>query len=147
MTANEWAAKLDGREYREEITIEESYEARRDGIVIVYGASDDLMEFDGAMSDEAEVYEGGIAYIDPVSKSMRGSKYDDCADCDLFSRYKKECKTIEALWCPHNAPGNPSWTYKIDAPHETFNIYDEGDLYCVGIVFSVDDLSKSNEEG
>lgn len=32
------------------------------------------------------------------------------------------------------------WTYETDIPHETFVIYNDGEPYCRGIVFSVDDV-------
>ena len=33
------------------------------------------------------------------------------------------------------------WSYETDIPHETFNIYEDGEVWCVGIVFSVEDLT------
>ena len=33
-----------------------------------------------------------------------------------------------------------TWCYKTDIPHETFMIYDDGEPYCRGIVFSIEDL-------
>lgn len=31
------------------------------------------------------------------------------------------------------------WTYETDIPHETFMVYMDGEPYCRGIVFSIDD--------
>jgi hypothetical protein len=48
------------------------------------------------------------------------------------------------LWC-NDSEGDgerATWTYKTDIPHETFEIYDNGKLYCRGIVFSVDEVKK-----
>lgn len=40
-----------------------------------------------------------------------------------------------------NSDGIPaSWTYKTDIPCERFNIWEDGELYCVGLVFSIEDL-------
>ena len=33
-----------------------------------------------------------------------------------------------------------SWSFETDIPHEIFMIYDDGNPYCEGIVFSIDDL-------
>ena len=53
MTPEEMAGRLDGCEYRAEVTAELRDLARENGLVIVYGASDDLIEFRGAR-DERE---------------------------------------------------------------------------------------------
>ena len=42
----------------------------------------------------------------------------------------------EAVW----GAGGVSWTFETDIPHETFNIYENGELFCVGIVFRMEDL-------
>jgi hypothetical protein len=104
-----WAAKLDGREIGKEITREEEQEAAADGVVIVYGASDDLCKFRGAVRDEVDCYDGGI--VNRVPK-------------------------IEAVWCdPENGS---SWSYKTSMPHETFRILEDADLYCIGMVFDAE---------
>lgn len=60
---------------------------------------------------------------------------------------RKEAKrksSITALLCMNmmmDADGVPAtWTYKTEIPHEEFNIWEDGELYCVGIVFSIKDL-------
>lgn len=65
MTLKEFAEKLNGTEYngypifsKEDIGI-----AKENGFVIVTGASDDLMEFEGAVEDEAGCFDGGKVYI------------------------------------------------------------------------------------
>ena len=46
ITAKELAEKLNGRAYGDSFD-DVKQEAKENGLVIVYGASDDLMEFDG----------------------------------------------------------------------------------------------------
>ena len=48
----EFANRLSGREYMSEISAEEEREAREKGLVIVFGYSDDCIEFRGAIDDE-----------------------------------------------------------------------------------------------
>lgn len=48
MEARELAEKLNGRAYGDSFD-DVKQEAKESGLVIVYGASDDLMEFDGAI--------------------------------------------------------------------------------------------------
>jgi len=63
MTKEQWAEKLTGREIGEELTTDEEKQAKRDGILIVFGASDDLCEFRGVIHDEADCYDGGTIPI------------------------------------------------------------------------------------
>ena len=139
MTKEELAAQLDGREYRGEITREEAATAKSAGLVVVFGASDDLMEFRGAIYDEFGCYDGGTALVD-ANGLLDRSQIDDDDDeaiADFVAR-KKAAHSIEAVW---SATGNDAaWTYKTDIPHATFSILDESDTYCIGIVFSTADL-------
>lgn len=131
MTLKEYAKMIDGKQYgypqfsKEEIAI-----AKENGIVIVYGASDDLMEFDGAIRDEGGCFGGGKAWFDK----------DGIVDAPTTTGDR----CIEALWCDREAlddNGNViTWTYKTDMPHETFMIYEDNESYCRGIVFSIDDV-------
>ncbi len=135
MTKEKFAALLNGREYRSEITKDEAAQAKAAGLVVVYGASDDLMEFDGAISDETGCYGGDTAYI-----SADGLLTNDCSDddCPHFEKIKGAAATIEALWCDEP---DYSWTYKTDIPHATFEVVEDGEPYCRGIVFALADLA------
>lgn len=138
MNAKELAALLSGREYRDEITRGEAAQAKADGLVVIYGASDDLMEFEGAIYDAVNMYEGGFAYVDAAGLIPDYEHVDNNKDA-LRDYFKREGggKPIEALWC---AEGDYSWTYKTDIPHETFEIVEDGAPYCRGIVFALVDV-------
>ena len=122
MTAKELANRLDGRQVLEEITKDEERLAKESGLVAVFGYSDDNIEFRGAIDDEFGAWEGGTFW---VYQSGRVWNTD---------RLPGECKKIEALWCDGEGP---AWAYRTDIPHETFNIYEDDELFCIGIVFSV----------
>lgn len=49
MTKESLAAILNGRTYGDEITKEEEAQAKAAELVVIYGASDDLVEFGGAI--------------------------------------------------------------------------------------------------
>lgn len=104
--------------------------AKENDIVIVYGASDDLMEFEGAIYDEVGCFDGGIAYLDE-----NGLIQNECEDdCPYFKEKLKNAKNkIRAVWCGKNR--NHTWSYDTDIPHETFEVSDDGEKYCLGIVF------------
>lgn len=114
------AALLNGREYGSEITREEAVLAKASGLVVVFGYSDDNVELRGAISDEAGCYRGRTFYVRPdgIDTSGDGEK-------------------LIAEWCKEP---RASWTYSTDVPHATFNIMENGELYCRGIVFAVADL-------
>jgi len=141
MTKEELAAQLDGIKYPayRSITKEQFAAARESGLVIVYGASDDLMEFDGAIRDEFGCYEGGTAFIDKNGLIDR-SQIDDDDDEAIheFVERKKSGHAIEAFWCKR---GEYTWAYETSIPHATFTITNEEELYCRGLVFSITDLT------
>ena len=64
---------------------------------------------------------------------------NECEDenCPYAEREQAKCKTIEAIWCP---PSGGSWAYETEIPHAKFNIYEDEELYCVGIVFDMRSL-------
>lgn len=124
MTIKEVAENLNGRQY-EGFFIEDEIidECIVNDIVIVTGYSDDLVEFEGALACEKDAYDGNVFYI-----SSAGG---------VFYEKHKHCKRLDAIW--FNG-GNPSWRFETDIPHETFEIMDGCETFCVGIVFSLEDV-------
>jgi len=136
MDAKELAAKLNGRKYCREMTREESEQAAAAGLVVVHGASDDLIEFRGAIRDEGGA--PGVVLIDAKGLLPERDQIDDDGELiDYFNRQPKARK-IEALFAKE---GDYTWTYKTDIPHETFEIVEDGEPYCRGIVFNIGDIS------
>lgn len=135
MDREEFAAMLNGRRIGEEITRNECKQARECGLVVVYGASDDLMEFDGAFRDTVGVYDGDEVYV-----NQKGVFESECSDedCPYSEREMKKCKMIEAVWC--ESEDSPTWQHRTDIPHSTFDIAEDGEVYCRGIVFGLADL-------
>lgn len=135
MTPQEAAARLDGNQYGEEGAGMPGFfgAMKSAGLVAVFGASDDLMEFRGAIQDEIGCYNGGTAYL-----TKDGLLQNDCDndDCPHFSRLKEKAATITAVW---GADGY-SWTYKTNIPYSTFDIKEDGENYCAGIVFALADV-------
>lgn len=133
VTMKEFARTLNGREYDCcMFTKQEIQQAKDRGWIIVTGASDDLMEFEGAIYDEGNCFDGGKVFF---SKEEVWNGEDD------MSAFPN---CIEAVWCGReilDENGNViPWTHKTDIPHETFMVYEDGNPYCRGIVLSVEDL-------
>lgn len=134
MTPKEAAEALNNSQYREEGS-RELFKSMKDvGLVAVFGASDDLMEFRGAINDEIGAYEGATAYL-----NKDGLLTNECDDdrCPHFAKLKAKAATIDALWCEEP---DYSWTYRTEIPHETFEVLEDDDKYCRGIVFSLSDV-------
>ncbi len=60
MNKEELAKRLDGRLIGNEISKEEEAKAQEDGLIVIFGASDDLAEIRGAIYDEVGCYDGGV---------------------------------------------------------------------------------------
>lgn len=136
MTAAELAAKLDGRQYRSEITRAECEEARAAGLVVAFGASDDLLEFRGAINDEISAYEGTTAYV-----TREGLYAPECEDnnCPHERAIRNAIVgRVTADWC---APGSEaSWTIRANFHGVPFKVMEDEELYCVGLVFALADV-------
>lgn len=135
MTAKELAEMLSGREYSMEISRGEEQEAKAAGLVAVYGYSDDNVELRGAVDEEVGAWDGTTIHITPDGVLQE----PDCDrdDCPYFAKEQEKAKTIKAVW---HDEGGPCRTFETDIPHETFTITEDGEPWCIGIVFSVEDL-------
>lgn len=111
MTPNEFVKLyMQNCQYGKELSLMAAAIAEENGLVVVFGASDDLCEIRGAEDDEIDCFDGGEATI-------AGAK-------------------VKINWCKDGY----SWTYDTDIPHECFDVYDDGEKYCRGIVFSISDV-------
>lgn len=140
MTVKELAAALSGREYGMEISREEERAAKEASLVVMYGYSDDCVELRGAIDAEIGAYEGTAVYIgkDGMIGDPTCSDAEHCA-CPYFVTARNAAKTIKAIW---NDAGGPFWTFETDIPHEAFTIMEDGEPFCVGIVFSLAATAK-----
>lgn len=138
MTKESLAAQLNGREYGDEMRSGECLAAKADGLVILFGASDDLAEFRGAIDDEIGCDDGGTLRLHLGGILNAHEQHCDCHFCG-YEAVAKRCATIEALWCKEVGY---SWTYKTSIPHSTFEIIEGDDKYCRGIVFELSSLPE-----
>lgn len=135
MTKEELAKLMDGREYREEITPTEEALASSAGLVVVFGASDDLAEFRGAICDEQYADRETPIYISGNKVLDKHNEYScDCPYCG-FDEARKRARLITADFT------NQGWTFSTEIPHAKFNIKEMiGDVkeqYGEGIVFEL----------
>lgn len=134
MKKEELAFTLNGRKRGDEIRKEEIKVAKDNGLVVVYGYSDDNLEFNGAIDDEVDAYDGTKVYI---TKKL-----------EIKSKPKEGRKLVEAIWCPILDPSFPmedldcSWLIKSEIPNSSFDIMDseEEKIFCRGIVFDIKNI-------
>ena len=129
---------LDGREIGDEITDKQAAEAKEAGLVVVFGASDDLMEFRGAIYGECGACDGSAALVDGEGLLPERGQIDDDDTLEKFFVRRKTARQIRAIW---NNCTLHSWTYETDIPHATFEIVEHGTPYCRGIVFSMTEVA------
>jgi len=147
MDAQTLAEKLNFCKYRNEISKELEEEAKKHGLVVVFGSSDDLIEFRGAIDDEVGAFEGGSALV--TENGLLESKCDEGDDCPYFKKEINKAKEINAIWCPLNEHDEviASWLITTDIHHHTFDVMEDyGEMYCRGIVFSLEDCRVSENE-
>ena len=141
----DFAQKLHGRLRGREIFTNEEILAKDNGLVVVYGASNFLMQFTGAIYDEVTAWYGGLAWV-----MDNGTVVDN----DNISEEEREdmsnaaIPTVRAVWKPKELQG-ASWLIKTEIPHATFDIYDDEEpeqIFCRGIVFALVDALPMNDK-
>ena len=139
MTKEDFAERLTGRERGKEITREEAAEARAAGLVVVFGVSDDIMVFRGAIEEEVLACNGGEVLV------MADGLFDyrSCSEeCCHYEKAKKEAeisgKLVMAFW---DSGDEYAWTIATMIPHAEFEIVEDGQGFCRGIVFAMADVN------
>ncbi len=143
MTKEELAGQLNGREYGDEITSAEEKAAKASGLLVIFGASDDLCELRGVIEDEVGAYDGTTVYISRDGKLLPEMEDDDK---DVLKKYnvlehvleqRRTAIQIEAQWCNTR---EYSWTFETKVPHATFDVLEDEDKYCRGIVIDLKEV-------
>lgn len=133
MTPKQIAEALNGCEYPDIGSKEVFAQAAEKQIVIVFGHSDDLMEFRGAIYDEVDACDGGVAMLS--NYRIHRNHCDEGDDCPNWQGHPPGAIKVEAIWC---AEGEPAWTFNADTPGvETFEVMEEGEVFQRGIVFAL----------
>lgn len=135
LTKEVLAEKLEGVQYPLTITSELREVIADSNLVIVYGASDDLIEFDGSIYEEMSAWEGATVYVLTDGSVIKDYNYEEriaLASGNELEELKKAQK-IQAIWGEEGI----SFQYKTKIPHAVFNVLEDKDIYCKGIVFDM----------
>ncbi len=148
MNAQELAARLNGRSIGAEITREEEALAKQHGLVVVFGASDDLCELRGAIHDEVGLYDGGNVVFTPTGLfDIDEEEANVLRKHGVWDKATENTREFEAIWTEDE--DEPDWTYRVVFPHTTFDVIENDGsgpcVYCRGFVFSVDDAFRAPE--
>lgn len=99
------------------------------GLVVVYAASDDLVEVEGAMTQEIGAYDG----VKLTVSKAQGFYETTAGEPD-----------IEFRWCDDSSADSVCpWSVICNLPHRKFDILDdEGYVVSVGVVLHIDDIPE-----
>jgi len=141
MTAKEFAELLNGRQYRDEIGSKEEKIAKESSLLVIFANSDDTVEFRGAIDDE--IYGRPIYVI----KGNIVTEYDFDEDSEVLKKYGITITpdlTVNAIWQPESL--DSSWLITVDegVKHYNFDIFDDDDLFCRGVVVDMGLLKHGN---
>lgn len=121
-----WATELNNRNERN--VVPAALGAVK-GLVVVYAASDDLVEIEGAMTQEIGAFNG----VKLTASKAQGFYETAAGEPD-----------IEFRWCDDNSGDSVCpWSVICNLPHRKFDILDdEGYVSSVGVVLHIDDIPE-----
>lgn len=124
--------------------------AKAERLLIVVGESDDIVSLYGVVNDEASSsFMVGPSGIQPSLSSM----LEECLE--RVSRYGEGDQTARKQltdWVSANSqsgvvtanyPDEHGWSFKTELDHACFEVIEDGDVQCVGIVLALDALGVS----
>jgi hypothetical protein len=121
ITVKEFAAMLHGRDCQPNLSTDELLLAKQKGFVVVYGDSDDRVEFEGAI--RAEGHTNPLVIDRPAGVlvlSADGKLLDK--DSDSYMEHVKQNRNIiKVFYCSKD---RINWVFETDIPHETFLTYE-----------------------
>lgn len=121
-----WAAELNNRNER---SVVPTALGAVKGLVVVYAASDDLVEIEGAMTQEIGAFNG----VKLTASKTQG-----------FFETAADESDIEFRWCDDNSGDSVCpWSVICNLPHRKFDILDDEGYVCsVGVVLHIDDIPE-----
>lgn len=131
------AQRLHGMEYRSDAQYKDIFaEMKAAGLVAVMGASDDLIDLQGAINDE---YGAGS----PILFWDGAILENECEEerCPYFEKIAKKAVALTADHGHHpDVPGEPHWVIDFPIEHETFDVMEDDEVFCRGIIFALRDI-------
>ena len=139
MNMEEFAKSLDGREMGKELTKEEEQIAKENGWVVVFGHSDDCIELRGLIHDELYRNRNPDKFWFSAHGPMK--KWEDVDHDDeeeMEDYFENKYNAIGKLDVHYGSTFDGeyfTWVFDWGWPHDVFRIYEDGEGFCLGIVF------------
>ena len=125
-------------EYGDDIPANADKLAETIGAAIIYGYSDDGVMVDGVVSDQGSAYDSNTLWLDrkgflPINEDLtlqndEPATVDECRE--IVKRFDSAVK-LKAIW----GDTGLAWRYETEVEHCTFEIREDGEVWCRGIVF------------
>ena len=159
-TIEDLAKLLDGNEYRDETYNEYGIDVcdicKKNKWIIIYGASDDLIEFNGFIDDEDGANDGALCKLvkpgdfyleDEIDETYKKAKdymfvpiNEEELEVIKNNNYTNNC-VIEMLWCPGGT--NMSWQVNVrGVPFAKFNVMEDDEVYCEAAIIDISNFVK-----
>lgn len=114
------------------------------GVVCVYGASDDLCVMVGAIHDEFDCYNGTTLYWNGKDFFNKTQKEEFLGYVDdQYPEFFEMCQKLfkdNVSYIKIEDGKDCQFEYETNIPCERFNIMEDGELYCSGLLFYLKDL-------
>lgn len=132
-----YAGELDGNQYGEEGNADLFRRMKADRVVAVFGYSDDLLEFRGAIDDYGyrEEFLTKAGLLDGRRRVEPGPEVRTILE-ENFVRVHADVGVSTRFQVFVQGPNQTPFTPR---PLASFKILDDNDVYCTGIVFCLDD--------
>lgn len=147
MTPQEFADMINGRQYGDEVNSDEQRLAAKHGLVVVFGYSDDNVEFRGWIYDETGAYgaKGKAIRFTIDGKILREPSEEEREVLEKFGVLddvlnSPETASVRVWW--RREENSPCWTFEANFPHATFEVKEDDELFCRGLVFKLEDAFK-----
>jgi hypothetical protein len=125
INSQELATLLDGFNHEDRFTKHTLKIARESGLIIVSSIGDDTVVFNGAMTEEFDLFQGGDIFMDKDGFAYTRQKVD------------KSRKKITSIWEDKSVF---KWKFITSIPNSCFSIKRAGKNYCKGIIFNTKDV-------
>jgi hypothetical protein len=139
MTAEQLANKLDGCT---EISDTDKLIARDNNLIIVYGYSDDNIEFEGAIRDEVGAYGGETVFF--KDGDLLHDCDEPCEHCSVGDD-KVHAKVLTAHWSEESDGKEYSWVMEAGNGINAYSFdmrenAEDDEYFCKGLVFNKEDI-------
>ena len=140
-------AELHGCQYGREVIAEQEDFAKANGLVVVFGYSDDGVQLRGAISDDVGAYDGTTLRITPLGLLPDWETFIETGPSEAefqeyFAKKAAGVATIQAIFSPADKP-DYTWAFESAIPHLMFLVREGEEPFGEGLIFALADVRKA----